>query len=144
MVTFSSEGISQLSHRKMSRDYERKILEKEKGWRLAEKMWGEIHSKNIWGSPNGHIVIEIHKCDSPEDALKLIQGMKTAHAAGTPHDIQGLGDAAYELSARGTVRSIAFVKRAYFVTVVPDSAEKVGVDAMRRFARHVLDAIEGK
>ena len=144
MVTFSSEGISQASHRKMSRGYERKILEKEKGWRLAEKMWGETYSENVWGSTNGHIVIRIHKYNSPEVALKLIQDVKTAHSAGTPHDIQGFGDAAYELIAGGTVRSMTFVKGAYFVTVVPNSAAKVGVDAMRRFARHVLDAIEGK
>ncbi len=144
MATFPSESISQTSHRKMSRDYERKILEKEKGWRLAEKTWEETYSKNIWGSTNGHIVIQIHKYDSPEKALKMIRDIKTAHAAGTPQDIQGLGDAAYELSAGGTVRSIAFVKSSYFVTLVPDSAAKVGIDALRRFARHVLDAIEGK
>ena len=64
------------------RDYEHKLLEKEKDWRLSKRTLGENYSSNVWESKNGHIVIEIYKYDSPEEAVKLLQAMKTSPAAG--------------------------------------------------------------
>lgn len=143
---FSQNGFSQASHRKIVRDYERKILEKEKTWQLANKRLGEKYSENVWKAKDGVITVEIIKYGLPEEALRRLRAIKTAHAAGGPRDVQGLGDAAYEhiQGPQKTVHSITFVKGGSLVTIVPDSSEKVGVETIRRFARHVLDAIEGK
>lgn len=145
-LTLSIECISQVTHRKMVRDYERKILEKEKTWQLANKRLGEKYSENGWKAKGGVITVEIIKYGLPEEALRRLRAIKAAHAAGGPRDVQGLGDAAYEhiQGPQKTFHSVTFVKGTNLVTIVPDSSEKVGVETIRRFAKHVLAAIEGK
>lgn len=145
-LTFSIESVSQATHRKMVRDYERKILEKEKTWQLVNKRLGEKYSENVWKAKQGVITVEIIKHGSPDEALKRLHALKTSYSAGGIRSIQGLGDAAYEhiIGPQQMITSIVFVKGVNYVTVVPDSTEKVGVETMRRFAKYILDAIEGK
>ena len=145
MLIFSLSIISQPSHRKMVRDYERKIFEKENAWRLTKRFATDIGSENAWTSDNGFIVVNIHKFSSSEEALNVLHASRTNLAAGGVREFKGFADAAYEHFGQGGLfRGLYFVKGDSMVTIDRDPIGKVEIPVVHRFAKHVLDAMEGK
>jgi hypothetical protein len=141
----NESGISRISFRIAAFNYERKILEKEKGWRLSEKSLNEKYSSNKWESEQAMISIEIFKFESPSKALEFLEGTKTSRSSGQSKNIEGLGDAAYEHYGQGLLHSIVFVKGDTLVSLTSVASDREKNSApMRRFSKHVLDAIEGK
>ncbi len=138
-------GLSRIGLRIAALSSERKILEKEKGWRLSEKSLNEKYSSNKWESEQAMISIEIFKFESPSKALEFLEGSKTSRASGESKNIEGLGDAAYEHYGQGVLHSIVFVKGDRLVSLSSRASGREENNVpMRRFSKHVLDAIEGK
>ena len=146
IVSSSVLGVVQLSHRKTIGNYERKILEKEKGWRISAKTLQHDNSYNKWESKDGAISIRVYKFETPEKALEFLEGTKTSRSSGGNRDIKGFGDAAYEHFTNGELlHDIVFVKGDMFVSLTSITKDRAKfVDPMHRFSKHVLDAIEGK
>ena len=129
----------------MVADYERKILAKEGQWQLARKTLGKKISLNTWKSNNGTIEISIFQYDTPKEALQFLEGSKWSRASGHSVDVKELGDAAYEhLTSEGVVCSIMFVKGRTVVMVDTLEMQEIGLPVARRFAKHVLDAMQGQ
>jgi hypothetical protein len=145
IVTSSALGVVQLSHRETVGSYERKIIEKEKIWRVEKKITDDTASLNEWKSANGKISIAIFKRKSHQGALEELRGLKYSTSAGRGKDVKGLGDGAFEhIDMNGDVSAVLFVKGTTIVHVDTDSAKKLGAEILYKFARHVLDAMEGK
>ena len=142
----NESGISHIGFWPAALNYERKILEKENGWRLSTKTLQINNSETKWESEDGSISITIYKFESSQKALEFLEGTKTSRSSGRSQNIQGFGDAAYEHFGNGDLlHDIVFVKGNKFITVRAIAKDRAKlVDPMRRFSKHVLDAIEGK
>lgn len=135
----------QSSLQKTVTTYERKILEKEKIWRIEKKITDDTASLNEWKSANGKISIAIFKRKSHQGALEELRGLKYTTSSGTNKDVKGFGDGAFEhIDKGGVVSAVIFVKGTTIVHVDTDFAKKFGGETLYKFARHVLDAMEGK
>jgi hypothetical protein len=147
MLIASSSVFSavQSSLQRTATTYERKILEKEKDWRLSDKSLNDKYSMDTWVSEQGAISIMLRKFESPSKALEFLEATKTSRSTGESKNIEGLGDSAYEHYGQGVLHSIVFVKGDTLVSLSSGASgrEKNSVP-MRRFSKHVLDAIEGK
>ncbi len=134
----------QLKTKSIISKIERRILEQEKEWRLSKKEAGSNFSLNTWVLDKGSINVTIVNYATPEKAREDFNKGKGTTSTGTSRDISGFGDAAYENGNTGGVSSLILVKGTTIIGIESNLLPPKDQPIIKRFARHILDTMEGK
>lgn len=140
----SAQGTPTAKTKNIIAKTERKIIENEKDWRLANKTSSNNASVNTWKSDKGSIGVTIIVYPTIESARKSLTSMKGTASKGFPRDLSGFGDIAFENVFADIPNSVFFVKGNTLVGIQSTLMSKKDQAIIERFARHILNSLENK